>query len=43
VAAQGDPLDGAWAIAEGRLGEAYSDHLSTWILNSESLNSGRLT
>ncbi len=30
VEAQGDPLDGAWAIAAGSLGDAYSDHLSTW-------------
>ncbi len=33
VEAQGDPLDGAWAIAEGRVPAAYAEQLSSWILN----------
>lgn len=30
VSARGGPLDGAWALAEGRLGPGYSEFLSTW-------------
>ena len=29
-AAAGDPLDGAWGIADGTLTDAYADHLSIW-------------
>lgn len=33
VEAEGGPLDGAWAIAEGRVGDRYAEHLTTWTLN----------
>lgn len=36
VEAHGDPLDGAWAIAEGRLADGYSAQLNTWILNGST-------
>ena len=30
VTALGSPLDGAWAIADGRLGDHYAEFLTTW-------------
>lgn len=36
VEAEGDPLDGAWAIATDRISTGYSERLSTWTLKGRT-------